>query len=81
MPIYEFRCSKCGSGFELRRLFSAATLPAKCPTCGGKGDRLLSVFASTDSSSLHIPAKAPLRARPASVKAAKPTRRKAAKAR
>ncbi len=46
MPIYEFFCPKCGKVFELRRLFSQADEPGMCPTCGSKGERLLSPFAS-----------------------------------
>ncbi|MBI3953094.1 MAG: zinc ribbon domain-containing protein [Chloroflexi bacterium] len=44
MPVYEFRCRKCGKEFEERRLFSEADKPAQCPTCGGAGDKLISGF-------------------------------------
>src|SRR5207244_10407471 len=33
MPIYEYRCSNCGTDFELTRPISQASDPAPCPTC------------------------------------------------
>jgi putative FmdB family regulatory protein len=44
MPVYEFRCRKCGKEFEERRLFSESDKPGKCPACGGAGDKLISGF-------------------------------------
>lgn len=44
MPIYEFRCGKCGKEFEERRLFSESDKSAKCPHCGGAGEKLISGF-------------------------------------
>ena len=35
MPIYEYKCSACGHGFE-KLIRSAADLPGKCPECGKK---------------------------------------------
>jgi len=55
MPIYEYRCSSCGNIFELRRSFSQAAEPAKCPKCGGKGEKLLSVFASKENFFIKVP--------------------------
>lgn len=40
MPIYEYRCHKCGD-FEKLQKFSDPTLE-KCPTCGGQVERLMS---------------------------------------
>ncbi|MBZ2183809.1 MAG: zinc ribbon domain-containing protein [Bryobacter sp.] len=34
MPIYEYRCEKCGSGFEKLRPMREAEEPAECPRCG-----------------------------------------------
>ncbi|HEX5141227.1 MAG TPA: zinc ribbon domain-containing protein, partial [Dehalococcoidia bacterium] len=31
MPLYDFRCPKCGLEFEVSRPFSRATEPANCP--------------------------------------------------
>ncbi len=41
MPIYEYRCSKCGKEFEEWQKFSDPPVDA-CPACGGKASRLIS---------------------------------------
>lgn len=41
MPLYEYRCSKCGAQFEKIRKFSDPPL-TKCEECGGRLERLLS---------------------------------------
>jgi putative FmdB family regulatory protein len=41
MPLYEYRCSKCGRTFERIQKFSDKPA-AKCPECGGRSKRLLS---------------------------------------
>ena len=63
MAVYEYRCTKCGKQFEILRNMSQADDPAGCPKCKGKGQRLISVFASNQDSTLQVPTKAPLRAR------------------
>lgn len=40
MPIYEYRCGKCGT-FEVMQKISEPVL-RKCPTCKGKVERLVS---------------------------------------
>ncbi|MSQ33057.1 MAG: zinc ribbon domain-containing protein [Dehalococcoidia bacterium] len=45
MPVYEFRCRKCGKEFEVRRLFSESEKPAACPACRGPGEKLISGYA------------------------------------
>ncbi len=42
MPIYEYRCRKCGNVFEewVKTFDSPACEP--CPACGGDGERILS---------------------------------------
>src|SRR5262245_27138243 len=40
MPLYEYRCEKCGR-FESLQKFSDAPLQA-CPTCGAPVERLIS---------------------------------------
>jgi len=41
MPIYEYKCTKCGHEFELIQKFSDK--PAKkCPECSGKVEKLIS---------------------------------------
>lgn len=64
MPIYEYRCPDCGKDFELMRPFSEADEPAPCPDCGAKGERMLSVFASTAGFGIKVPEKAPFRKPP-----------------
>ena len=61
MPIYEYRCPKCGQDFELMRPFSQADELAPCPSCGSSGEKLVSVFASTLGFGIQVPAKQPLR--------------------
>lgn len=46
MPIYEFQCEECGTGFE--DLVAAGTEHAPCPDCGsGRTTRRFSAPAST----------------------------------
>lgn len=49
MPIYEYRCSSCGTEFE-KLIRNGDTL--ECPSCHGrKLDKKLSVFATTSQDS------------------------------
>lgn len=41
MPIYEYRCTKCGADFELIQKFSDPPVK-KCRECGGKVEKLIS---------------------------------------
>ena len=41
MPLYEYRCAKCGAHVEKIRKFSDPPF-TKCEECGGKLERLLS---------------------------------------
>ncbi len=41
MPLYEYRCEKCGKVFEIIQKFSDAPLEVH-EECGGKVERLLS---------------------------------------
>lgn len=34
MPTYSYRCTECGTAFDIHQAFSDAML-AVCPTCGG----------------------------------------------
>lgn len=50
MPIYEYKCKKCGKKFELRLGFSHDKKTLKCPECGCEDpDRVFSPFATTSS--------------------------------
>src|SRR3954465_2872512 len=42
MPLYDYRCEKCGEVFEVRQSFSDATLTVH-EGCGGDVKRLISV--------------------------------------
>ena len=46
MPVYAYRCSDCGSGYERLRGISAEDKEIECPQCGkeGQAKRLLSTF-------------------------------------
>ena len=41
MPLYEYKCEKCGNQFEKIENHSAPTTQ-KCPKCGGKAQRMIS---------------------------------------
>jgi putative FmdB family regulatory protein len=46
MPIYEYRCRKCGAEFEELSLSARAQTPLACRVCQSPQiDRLLSTFA------------------------------------
>jgi putative FmdB family regulatory protein len=40
VPIYEFRCTKCGKNFDVLRSREQAGAPAQCPDDGAAGQRL-----------------------------------------
>jgi len=53
MPIYEFKCRKCGNVFEYLH-FKSDDNYAPCPSCGGdKTEKLLSTFSSLPCSKSH----------------------------
>jgi putative FmdB family regulatory protein len=46
MPIYEYKCQRCGARFELLRRFSDSDTGLICPECRSEEvKRLLSSFA------------------------------------
>ena len=52
MPIYEYKCHKCGDVFERLCLTSDDGDNVNCPACGGKKtEKLLSAFCSVSSNS------------------------------
>ena len=55
MPIYEYRCRKCGKLFEKIQKVNEGGENLECPHCGGqKPEKVLSSFSSskgTESSS------------------------------
>ena len=44
MPLYEYKCEKCGAVFEVRQKFSDEPLHVH-ETCGGNVERLISASA------------------------------------
>ncbi len=44
MPLYEYYCQRCNSGFEALRPIEEAALPASCPACGRHAQRMMSSF-------------------------------------
>jgi len=39
MPVYEYRCAKCGERFEQYRTVTTRRA-ARCPECGGRGRKV-----------------------------------------
>jgi len=62
MPIYEYRCTSCGTDFELTRSISQSGDPAACPSCRKPAEKLVSSFASKADYTIKVPAKEPFRA-------------------
>ncbi len=47
MPMYEYRCQKCGTSFEMLRRMHDSDRELKCPECHGEEvERLHSTFAA-----------------------------------
>ncbi len=52
MPIYEYKCNKCGEKFEARLGFFHNKKSVKCPKCGQDDpERVFSPISTTGSSS------------------------------
>jgi putative FmdB family regulatory protein len=64
MAIYEYYCPQCRRVFEVMLPMSKADSPVFCPKCNSRGEKLLSVFASTADSSIKVPDKEPFRKTP-----------------
>ncbi len=51
MPLYEYRCEKCGEKFETLISLNKISDPVECIKCGSKETtRLLSSFSASSSS-------------------------------
>ena len=47
MPLYEYRCQKCGKRFEMLRRMADADRDLECPECRSEEvERLLSTFST-----------------------------------
>ena len=56
MPIYEYKCSKCGEKFEIRRGFTDSCADLKCPKCGAeRPSKLISAFRTNQASETCAP--------------------------
>ncbi|MDQ1336067.1 MAG: hypothetical protein QG552_3017 [Thermodesulfobacteriota bacterium] len=52
MPIFEFKCKKCGTVFESLCFRSSGEDKGPCPSCGSEdSEKVLSTFASVASGS------------------------------
>jgi putative FmdB family regulatory protein len=51
MPLYEYKCEKCGYRFEEIRPIGKADESCLCPECGEKAKRIQSLFGLGSSSS------------------------------
>ncbi len=50
MPIYEYRCTKCGHVFSRLQRVGATSEGVTCPQCGStEVERMVSTFASSSS--------------------------------
>ncbi|MBW2709436.1 MAG: zinc ribbon domain-containing protein [Deltaproteobacteria bacterium] len=52
MPIFEFKCKKCGNLYESLCFRSSGEDKCPCPACGGdESEKQLSIFSSAGSGS------------------------------
>lgn len=51
MPIYEYKCKKCGNLFDVFQSIGASGENLNCPSCGEpKPERIFSAFGTANSS-------------------------------
>jgi putative FmdB family regulatory protein len=51
MPLYEYRCTKCGEQFEVRQAMGQDGSNLNCPKCkAAKPEKLISSFSSIGGS-------------------------------
>lgn len=50
MPTYSYRCTECGTAFDIQQAFTDDSL-TECPNCGGKLRKLFSAVGVTFSGS------------------------------
>lgn len=55
MAIYEYRCPRCGTDFEVMRPISKTQESTRCPSCSAECQRLVLAFAHTQDSRLRLP--------------------------
>ena len=45
MPIYEYKCKKCGNNFDMYQEINSDNEQVECPMCGEKhSERVYSIF-------------------------------------
>jgi putative FmdB family regulatory protein len=50
MPLYEYKCSDCGTCFDALRAMKEADAPIACPKCGSENTRrMISLFSALGS--------------------------------
>ena len=50
MPLYEYKCLDCETGFDALRAMADADAPIACPKCGGEDTcRMISLFSAIGS--------------------------------
>ncbi len=58
MPVYEYRCNKCGEKFDILRGLQDKETEVKCPRCGAtETRRVYSFFGRGSSSSSYAPSR------------------------
>jgi putative FmdB family regulatory protein len=50
MPTYSYRCTECGTAFDIQQAFTDDSM-TECPTCGGKLRKLFSAVGVSFSGS------------------------------
>lgn len=65
MPMYGFRCSRCGLEFEVSRSMKDAGNPAHCPLDNGSGSRIFTAPARVTAGGAEAPTPATQPAAPA----------------
>ena len=50
MPLYDYKCEKCGEKFEVRQFYGQDGSKLKCPLCGEPNPRKLITGFSTSGS-------------------------------
>ena len=55
MPLYEYKCDKCGQQYEAIKRLSQRQEDDQCPSCRGRAVRVLSGFAVGSGSACATP--------------------------
>jgi putative FmdB family regulatory protein len=58
MPIYEYWCRDCSSGFDKLQPIGASSAEAECPRCGAPAKKMLSLVAAVSRHDSSAPSEA-----------------------